>query len=124
MLGDDGELIGAVHIMSDITERVCSEEERARVAERIEHLNAVLRAIRSVNQLIVRERDRDRLLEGVCESLIEMRGYHNAWIAGQSLLSTQHLEQVALIPTSFQAFVFDATLGRFLPLQQIQSDVS
>jgi tyrosinase len=33
---------------------------------------------------------------------------------GQSLLSAQYFEQVALIPSSLQAFVFDATLGRFL----------
>ncbi|NQT11159.1 MAG: hypothetical protein HQ582_00320, partial [Planctomycetes bacterium] len=49
--------------------------ERARAEERIHHLNAVLRAIRNVNQLISREKDRDRLLQGACESLIETRGY-------------------------------------------------
>ena len=54
---------------------------RKRAEERIEHLNLVLRAIRNVNQLITRERNRDRLLQGACESLIETRGYHNAWIA-------------------------------------------
>jgi PAS domain S-box-containing protein len=41
----------------------------------------VLRAIRSVNQLIIRERDRDRLLQGACDRLIETCGYDNAWIA-------------------------------------------
>jgi len=55
--------------------------ERVRAEEKLEHLNLVLLAIRSVNQLIVREKDRDRLLRGACESLIETRGYHNAWIA-------------------------------------------
>ncbi len=48
---------------------------------RIEHLNAVLRAIRNVNQLIVHEKDRGRLLQQACEKLIETRGYYNAWIA-------------------------------------------
>ncbi|MDY6875442.1 MAG: ATP-binding protein [Chloroflexota bacterium] len=51
------------------------------VEEEIDHLNRVLRAIRNVNQLIVRERDRDHLLQGVCDILIETRGYYNAWIA-------------------------------------------
>jgi len=55
--------------------------ERKWVEERIEHLNLVLRAIRNINQLIIRERDRDRLLQGSCENLIETRGYYNAWIA-------------------------------------------
>jgi len=54
---------------------------RKRAEERIVHLNAVLRAIRNINQLIARETDRDRLLQGVCDSLIEARGYHYAWIA-------------------------------------------
>ena len=55
--------------------------ERKQAEERMEHLNLVLRAIRSVNQLIARERDRDRLLQGACDRLIETRGYYNAWIA-------------------------------------------
>ena len=49
--------------------------------EKIKHLNLVLRAVRNVNQLITRERDRDRLLKGACDSLIETRGYYSAWIA-------------------------------------------
>ncbi len=49
--------------------------------DRIAHLNLVLRAIRRVNELITREKDPDRLLQGVCDNLIENRGYHNAWIA-------------------------------------------
>lgn len=48
---------------------------------RLTHLNLVLRAIRDVNQLILQEKDRDRLVEGVCRALIQTRGYHNAWIA-------------------------------------------
>jgi len=54
--------------------------EQKQVEERLEHLNLVLYAIRKVNKLIVRERDRDRLLQGVCDQLIENRGYYNAWI--------------------------------------------
>jgi len=49
--------------------------------ENMEHLNAVLRAIRNVNQLITRERDRDTLLQEACDKLIETRGYGFAWIA-------------------------------------------
>ncbi|MBN1581987.1 MAG: PAS domain S-box protein [Anaerolineae bacterium] len=54
--------------------------ERKQNEERIEHLNAVLRAIRNVNQLITREKDRDRLLEQVCHELTQTRGYLAAWI--------------------------------------------
>jgi len=54
--------------------------ERKRAQEKIEHLNLVLRAIRKVNQLIAKEKDRDKLLKAICKSLIENRGYYNTWI--------------------------------------------
>lgn len=69
-----GEITGVVLVFRDVT-------ETREAARRINHLNAVLRAIRNVNQLITKEKDRDRLLKGVCDSLIETRGYHDAWIA-------------------------------------------
>ena len=55
--------------------------EKQRVEERIEYLNAVLRAIRNVNQLIIREGDRPRLLKGICDNLTETRGYYSCWAA-------------------------------------------
>jgi PAS domain S-box-containing protein len=53
--------------------------QRRHSQERLAHLNAVLRAVRSVNQLISREKQRDRLLEGACRCLVEARGYQQAW---------------------------------------------
>ena len=54
----------------------------ARMVRRIEsaerkhiHLNACLRAVREVNQLITRERDRTKLIEGACDRLVRHRGY-------------------------------------------------
>jgi len=49
--------------------------------ERIARLNLILRTVRNVNRLLVKERDIDRLLEGICQNLTQNRGYHNAWIA-------------------------------------------
>ncbi len=48
--------------------------------DKTEHLNLVLRAIRNINRLIVREKDRNRLIKGICDNLVKNRGYHNAWI--------------------------------------------
>ncbi len=47
---------------------------------RIEHLNRVLRSIRDINQLIVREHDRQRLIDEGCRLLVENRGYVSALI--------------------------------------------
>jgi len=63
-----------VGILIDITAQVRAEE-------RLKHINAVLYGIREVNQLITRERDRNRLLKGICDALVETRGYYHVWIA-------------------------------------------
>ena len=46
-----------------------------------EHINVVFRSVRKVNRLIAQEKDRSKLLEGICEKLTENGGYSNAWIA-------------------------------------------
>lgn len=47
----------------------------------IVHVNRVLRAIRNVNQLISREKNRAQFLRKACALLIETNGYGNVWIA-------------------------------------------
>ena len=71
----------SVELRQQVDELTATKKEREGAWERIQHLNAVLRSIRNVNQLIVKEKDRDRLIKGICKNLIETRGYYNAWIA-------------------------------------------
>jgi PAS domain S-box-containing protein len=47
---------------------------------RVHQLNCLLRAIRGINQLIVRERDPQRLLNDACDLLIQTRGYALVWV--------------------------------------------
>ena len=54
---------------------------KSQAEKRLQHLNLVLRAIRSIGQLIIQEKDRDRLIQGACQLLTEGRGYFAAWIA-------------------------------------------
>ena len=49
--------------------------------ERIIHMNNVLRAIRDVNQLITREKDRKKLIKNACRTMVKNRSYKGAWIA-------------------------------------------
>ena len=62
-----------INIGIDITNRKYTEE-------RLEHLNRVLHAMSKISQLATKEKDRDRLLQGLCDNLIENLGYYNAWI--------------------------------------------
>ncbi len=69
----DGTIVGIMGAMEDISER-----KKAQLS--IEHLNRVLRTIRDVNQLIVRERDRKALIREGCRLLVSNRGYLSAMI--------------------------------------------
>jgi len=71
---ETGGVVRSLGMIQDVTDRKRSEDK-------IRHLNRVLSAIRNVNQLITAEKDRDRLIRGVCDRLIETRGYDSAWIA-------------------------------------------
>jgi signal transduction histidine kinase len=52
-----------------------------RAKEKIEHLNRVLGAIREVNRTITQESNRTRMIQGICDILIDARGYVGACIA-------------------------------------------
>ena len=70
-LGD--KRIGVGGYIRDITERKDAEKH-------INRLNSVLKAIRSVNKMIMVEKDRDSLLQKACDALVEARGYDAAWL--------------------------------------------
>lgn len=72
---------GAVIAGKKLISCVCRDiSERKQAELRIEHLNRVLRAIRDVNELIVRERDRGRLIREGSRLLVGNRGYLAALI--------------------------------------------
>ena len=57
--------------------------ERKRSTIHVAHLNSVLRAIRNINQLIVREKDPQTLLQGACQEMVDCRGASCVWIVTQ-----------------------------------------
>lgn len=48
--------------------------------EKIKHLNLVLRAFRDVGRLLITQKNKQKLINGICSILVEKRGYYNAWI--------------------------------------------
>src|ERR1022692_3476679 len=53
---------------------------RAQAEKHIHELNSLLRAIRDISKLIVRERDPQKLLAEACNILVQTRSYSLAWI--------------------------------------------
>lgn len=65
-----------------------------RKKQQLQHLIAVLDAVRSVNQLIVKEKNCDALLQGACDIFVNTREFEGAWIilldeAGKCVRTTQ-----------------------------------
>lgn len=54
--------------------------QRKQAQESVQHLNRVLKAIRNINQLIMSEKDRSRLIEQACRILVQSRGFEAAMI--------------------------------------------
>lgn len=82
--GNPESLLGTV---LDITRRKLAEERQA-------HFQSLLTAISDVNQLIVRARDPQAMLQEACQVLQRTRGYAGVWI-GLLDETGQHLRQVA-----------------------------
>ncbi len=68
-----GNILHSISSWRDITERKHAEEH-------IRHLQSVLRSIRNINQLIVHEKNRKKLLQRACEILKETSDYILVWI--------------------------------------------
>lgn len=71
---DNGKIIAILSSGEDITEKKEAEK-------RLQHLNIILNTLRNVNRLIIKEKDKRKLIESICKVLVEKRGYYNAWLA-------------------------------------------
>jgi PAS domain S-box-containing protein len=69
---ETGDFAGAVHMVSDIT-------ERKRVELRIRHLNRVYAVLSEINKTLVRARDSQEIFTDACRIAVEKGGFHMAW---------------------------------------------
>ena len=70
-----GEVDTIIGEKENLTVKLTQAEKREK------HLNKILKAIRNINQLIVREKNPQKLMQKACNILTKNRGYANAWIA-------------------------------------------
>jgi len=73
ILGEEGELLGYRGADADITKRKRAEEE-------LQKVNRTLKMLSECNQAVVRATDEVELLRQVCQIIVEVGGYHLAWI--------------------------------------------
>lgn len=73
ILDETGEVTGAVHIVSDITTQKRSQD-------RIRDLNILLRAIKNINEALLRAKSESELFQQICDLLIWVPYVLFAWI--------------------------------------------
>jgi CheY-like chemotaxis protein len=83
--------------------------------KRIRHLNSVLKASRTVTQLIVVEWDRDSLLQKACDALVEARDYDAAWLGFLSDSETFATVKGSCFKEDFSRFREHLIGGEHLP---------
>lgn len=76
------------------------------------HLSSVLRAIRDVNQLIIKEKNRGKLLKGVCKKLTKSFGYLNTWIVAMDKSGKPSVYAQAGIDKGFASVVAFVKRGK------------
>ncbi|MFH0729595.1 MAG: PAS domain S-box protein [Pseudomonadota bacterium] len=103
-----GQLIRSRAALKDITDRKLAEY-------RIAHLNRVLRAIRDVNQLIVREKDPKKIIEETCQLLVKHRGYDGAIILLAEAAGAPQIYAGAGLRRAFSPFIENIGNGLWPP---------
>ncbi len=106
---------GVQIISQDIT-------QRKRTEERIQHLNAVLRAVRNINELIMREDDQGRMIQESCQMLVQTRGYKNAWIVLMDVSGQLQSSAEAGIGNSFVKIELSIKKGKWPDCAQAAFD--
>ena len=94
-------------------ERLVRELKRSE--KRLNRRNRVLNTLRNVNQLLSKEKDRHRLLQGICDNLIENRGYSNAWIVILDKAGTPRASAESGLGKAFLPLVERFKRGEMIP---------
>lgn len=68
------------YLIDAVAELLGKITERKLALDKLKHLNEMLHAIRKIDRLLIEEKHRDRLLKGICDTLVKEHVYHNVCI--------------------------------------------
>ncbi len=100
LVADEGE--GSRVLVAKLNEKVAELE---RSEEELCYMSSVLGAIRNINELIVRERDKTKLLQDACRILQKVREYRFVWIG---LIEEGHKRVIPMAMTGVESGYLDA----------------
>ena len=72
-IDEDGKPKSLIGTLQNVTHRIKAEK-------RIEHLNSLLKAIRNINQHIVKEKDTSILMQAICNEITIVKRFSGVWI--------------------------------------------
>lgn len=80
-INDDSDAyLYSVHVMENITEHRRADNERRQAEIALKHANRALAALSEVNRSLVYAADDNKLLQAICQAIVEQRGYRMAWV--------------------------------------------
>ncbi|MFP4026175.1 MAG: ATP-binding protein [Candidatus Brocadiia bacterium] len=85
------------------------DREISTIREEARFINRVLRSIRDINQLIVKEKNRQKLIESACKCFTRTRGFNGAWI----VLTDRGFDQIDYANSGIPEEPFAAFISKF-----------
>ena len=85
-----GDVNGVIGLLADLTERIRTDEE-------LLHVNRALKVLSEAKRAVARATDESSLLQDVCHLLINIGGYHFAWIGLTSPQDGQSITPLAYV---------------------------
>lgn len=94
---------------SELHQRQQAEQSARESQEHLQQVNRILRTLSEVNQIIVRQSDRQQMLQSACDALVNYGGYAAVWVGLAESETTLHRVATAATHPTLLAHLNSAT---------------